>query len=488
MEDSPTPARLLRRCACGQHAGGGVCEACRKQRLSRNLQHRGVAAQGPALAPPSVHETLASGGAPLDGAARAHFERGFGRDFSRVRVHSDAGAARSAREVAARAYAVGNHVVFGAGQYRPRSPEGRRLLGHELAHVAQQEGVPSAGEIRVGRTDSPAEREAEGAAGALETGRAPILRRSTPELARVPDAEDTSNQLVELFGFDEEAAEDEGEVQDGDSPVLLSGGGGEANAAAAEAADFPDVSLGVAGLGLPMLALTDDTETESGGGGGKKPKAAPKKPPKGDAKDQHKAPAKKPPPRKITKIEVDLTGQKMTLTWSDGTTEGPVNVSTGKGRPDTKDDPCKAQTEKNCTPVGTFKVGYRGDGKTKNSHGDAMSWYIDLTGDPVISGRGIGIHNSQPVFPGKVASHGCVRVGKGAAADAFAKKINQNVIPGSTEVVITGKTPTKAYESAAGRAKRLAAEKKKKQEVKKKAGGSKTPPSKGGKPPAKKGK
>jgi hypothetical protein len=36
------------------------------------------------------------------------------------------------------AYTVGRHVIFGAGQFRPGTTEGTRLLAHELAHVAQQ--------------------------------------------------------------------------------------------------------------------------------------------------------------------------------------------------------------------------------------------------------------------------------------------------------------------------------------------------------------
>src|ERR1700741_3819343 len=38
-------------------------------------------------------------GIPLDTASRSYFEQRFGRDFGNVRVHSDATAARSAREV-----------------------------------------------------------------------------------------------------------------------------------------------------------------------------------------------------------------------------------------------------------------------------------------------------------------------------------------------------------------------------------------------------
>jgi len=91
-----------------------------------------------AEAPASVHEALRSPGQPLDAATRAYFEPRFGHDFSNVRVHTDDRAAESARDVSAVAYTVGRHVVFGRGLYPPSSLYGRRLLAHELAHVAQQ--------------------------------------------------------------------------------------------------------------------------------------------------------------------------------------------------------------------------------------------------------------------------------------------------------------------------------------------------------------
>ena len=64
-----------------------------------------------------------------------------GPDFSRVRVHTDSRAAESARAVNALAYTVGDHVVFGAGQYAPGTSAGRGLLAHELTHVTQQSAV-----------------------------------------------------------------------------------------------------------------------------------------------------------------------------------------------------------------------------------------------------------------------------------------------------------------------------------------------------------
>ncbi|HEY0068912.1 MAG TPA: DUF4157 domain-containing protein [Chloroflexia bacterium] len=94
-------------------------------------------------APPIVHDVLRSPGQPLDPATRGFMETRFGHDFSKVRVHDGSQAAASARAVQARAYTLGQHVVFGAGQYAPRTFEGRRLVAHELTHVLQQGGGKS---------------------------------------------------------------------------------------------------------------------------------------------------------------------------------------------------------------------------------------------------------------------------------------------------------------------------------------------------------
>lgn len=89
-------------------------------------------------APRSVHGALQGPGEKLPESARDFFEPRFGHDFSRVRIHRDPSAARSATDVNAEAYTVGRHIVFGAGRYRPDNGPGRRLLAHELAHVVQQ--------------------------------------------------------------------------------------------------------------------------------------------------------------------------------------------------------------------------------------------------------------------------------------------------------------------------------------------------------------
>jgi len=107
----------------------------------RGMIHRSAdAAMG--AAPPTVDDLLRTPGRPLDADIRAFMEPRFGHDFSQVRVHSDAAAERSARDVSSRAYTVGHHIAFGSGQFAPRTYEGRRLLAHELTHVVQQSGTP----------------------------------------------------------------------------------------------------------------------------------------------------------------------------------------------------------------------------------------------------------------------------------------------------------------------------------------------------------
>lgn len=59
-------------------------------------------------------------------------------DFSNVKVHTDKEAAQSAKDVNAKAYTLGNHIVFNEGQYNTESSEGKRLMAHELTHVVQQ--------------------------------------------------------------------------------------------------------------------------------------------------------------------------------------------------------------------------------------------------------------------------------------------------------------------------------------------------------------
>ncbi|RWI31651.1 MAG: DUF4157 domain-containing protein, partial [Mesorhizobium sp.] len=61
--------------------------------------------------------TLPAGGSGgLELGLRGNMERSFGADFSAVRLHSDAAAARTAGQYAAKAVTVGDNVYFGGGR------------------------------------------------------------------------------------------------------------------------------------------------------------------------------------------------------------------------------------------------------------------------------------------------------------------------------------------------------------------------------------
>jgi hypothetical protein len=117
-----------------------VSRKCAECENDENLQKKsvGLAYSATGKAPAFVHDVLRSPGRPLDSSTRAYFEPRFGRDFSGVRVHADANAEQSARDLNAYAYTVGQDLVFAAGRYAPGTDEGRWLLAHELTHVVQQ--------------------------------------------------------------------------------------------------------------------------------------------------------------------------------------------------------------------------------------------------------------------------------------------------------------------------------------------------------------
>lgn len=116
-------------CACG-----GICPCCR----AASSQPASMLDSEHIAATPHVHESLGPAGHPLDEATRQFFEPRFGHDFSNVRVHVGSVAEQAANGLRARAYTAGQNIVFGAGQFAPKTQEGRRLMAHELTHVVQQ--------------------------------------------------------------------------------------------------------------------------------------------------------------------------------------------------------------------------------------------------------------------------------------------------------------------------------------------------------------
>lgn len=111
------------------------------------LQAKSQAATAPAsgafAAPPglsaALSETKGSGSA-MSGGTRSFMENTMGADFSQVRLHTGEKAAEMNDSVQARAFTHGQDIYFNKGEYKPETPEGKRLLAHELTHVTQQNG------------------------------------------------------------------------------------------------------------------------------------------------------------------------------------------------------------------------------------------------------------------------------------------------------------------------------------------------------------
>lgn len=146
-----TAERVMAMPAAASDAGGGEqvrrkCAACAEEdeavhRKESPAASTATAANATPLATAAATriQSRRGSGKPLPASERQFFEPRFGRDLGEVRVHDDADAARLNRGLGARAFTVGRDVFLGAGEYRPGSQDGRRLLAHELAHVQQND-------------------------------------------------------------------------------------------------------------------------------------------------------------------------------------------------------------------------------------------------------------------------------------------------------------------------------------------------------------
>src|SRR5688572_9126548 len=92
----------------------------------------GEAAAGPSPAPTGA--AAGSGGQPLSKADRDFMEPRIGRSFDNVRLHTDRKAQDEATSIGAKAFTQGSDISFGPNS----GPEDKKLLAHELTHVAQQ--------------------------------------------------------------------------------------------------------------------------------------------------------------------------------------------------------------------------------------------------------------------------------------------------------------------------------------------------------------
>jgi len=116
----------------------------------------------PAMA--SLLRSRSGRGIALPGELAASMGEALGTDLSGVSLHVDPQADQIARSLQATAFTQGRDVYFSSDSYSPSSSSGKRLLAHELAHVAQGVHGSAGRPGTIGRADDPAEREADAAA------------------------------------------------------------------------------------------------------------------------------------------------------------------------------------------------------------------------------------------------------------------------------------------------------------------------------------
>ncbi|CAN5309155.1 hypothetical protein BH11MYX1_BH11MYX1_08870 [soil metagenome] len=136
----------------------------------------------------AVAHATSSAGSSLPGPLMRKFESSLGADLSSVRVHTGSESATAASSVGARAYATGQDIHFGAGQYDPSSSGGQHLLAHEVAHTVQQRGGASSRQhkLEVSSPHDAAEHEADRAADAMVAGTPAAVSSGGLAIARKP--------------------------------------------------------------------------------------------------------------------------------------------------------------------------------------------------------------------------------------------------------------------------------------------------------------
>jgi hypothetical protein len=104
------------------------------------LQMKGNESNSPSTTLESSLQKSKGGGQSMDASTQNSMGNSIGADFSKVKIHTNENAVQMNRSLSAKAFTNGNDIYFNSGQYNPKSPGGKHLLAHELAHVVQQKG------------------------------------------------------------------------------------------------------------------------------------------------------------------------------------------------------------------------------------------------------------------------------------------------------------------------------------------------------------
>jgi hypothetical protein len=225
------------------------------RRLSRHAARTPVAGQVVGEDTPAtwsfgdaINAGIHDAGAGLPDPLRARFEASLGTDLGGVRVHDGATAARASASFGARAFAVGQDIVMGGGQYAPHTADGASLLAHEVAHTVQQRGAAARPQLKleVSERGDACETEADAAASAMVAGTPVTISATAAGILRTPHDHETTPA---------------------EQPAT--GGGAAELRAAIESATAPEASRLLAALRAARAhAPSDRTELTSVGAGG----------------------------------------------------------------------------------------------------------------------------------------------------------------------------------------------------------------------------
>jgi hypothetical protein len=473
----PSVARshVVQRCASCGGKTSGECESCRKKKqLQRKAASRAAGTEDSFDAAPA----LTQGGLPLPTRLRGWFEPRFATDFSNVRIHDDALSHRAAQEIDARAFTLGQHIHFAAGELSATG-SARPLIAHELVHTIQQRGLIDDARVPVtiDAPDSAAERDADrvsrevvhaahGHAGTSTSATTYHPPSSAAPLQRVVQRVGFWETLSRFFGqgtfSDKELLDylkylDDHAAIEGDydsdnkareiikrwragdklfKPTLT-----QKQLMLLELIDGPTGDDDEHAI-LELLRGSTDSEVvalvgAAGGEGSLKSEFHWSESDELDAflENFHKKPAHRPvagtelEQKKVAIREIvvnQTTPQVVTVTYTDGRTESNT-CSAGKGtccvEPGDSGGPTAADTtvnESNWTPIGTHVVQFK-----QEDHA-GVKWWTQF------NSRAIALHEYTPV-DGTPLSHGCVRLHGG-----FARRIYEGARPGRTRVIVKG--------------------------------------------------
>jgi hypothetical protein len=168
----------------GSPAGRALADATARHAVTLYRRASGDAPAEPHA--PAVEAALlrSGGGDPLPAALRHEMEQALGLSLAGVRVHTDDLAARACQALAAEAFTLGEDIFFASGAFAPETRAGRKLIAHELTHVAQAAQGRAATATAGPRVSDPGElleREADAMADQLDGAAArPAPREASP--------------------------------------------------------------------------------------------------------------------------------------------------------------------------------------------------------------------------------------------------------------------------------------------------------------------